>query len=239
MKKLIIYILTLMICDIAYGQMNLESINPQGVPNASLAPFCKVDINAPMLIRMERVSSLEECKIKYDLKGEVDSRFEFEVADSVLKIREKSNSKRMTISEAVIYYTDLKEISISRAKVTFEQNVEREMLDITLLSEGVITANIDCMDIKLSASGRSRVNITGQSKYASINASSGSNIDLTLFDCTAAWVDASHSATVELDVSERLEVKSIVGAVVKYHGNPSIVRSEKSLIGGEIFQVKE
>ncbi len=237
MGKLLIYILALMVGNVAYGQMNLEAVKPGGVPTVELMPFTEIDINAPMLIRLERVSSEEECRIKYDLKGTVDSKFEFDVVDGVLKIRERSSSKRITISEAVIYYSQLDKISVSRAKVTFEQPVECLMFDIALSSEGVFVGDVESQDLKLTVSGRSRASITGESKYLSVTASSGSIVDLTQVSCIAAWVEASHSATVELCVDERLEVKSVMGAVVRYVGDPVIVRSERSLIGGEIFHI--
>ncbi len=238
MKKILLQLFALMVCSAAYGQMNLEAIDPNAVPNAELAPFNKVDIVAPMIIRLERVNSPEECKIKYDLKGETNSKFNFSVKDSTLYIRERMLLKRTTMSEAVIYYYNIDNISVSRSKVTFETPIALSMFDIKLSTEAVFVGEVDCDDLKLSATTRGRANISGKSKYVSVEASTNADVDLQKVEATAAWIDASNGATVEVSVSERLEVTSSIGAVVRYHGEPAIMRMQKSLIGGEILPIE-
>ncbi|MFR9603586.1 MAG: DUF2807 domain-containing protein [Rikenellaceae bacterium] len=238
MKKLLLSIFALALSCVGYAQMNLEAINPDAVASSSLSTFTSIDIIAPMIIRLERVDSPEECKIKYDLKGVTDSKFNFEVKDSVLYIRERVLFKRTSISEAVIYYHDLKSLTVSRAKVSLSGGaIKCSLFDLKLLTESVFVGGVECDDLKVSAQNRSRATLSGSSKYVTVEAISSGVADLQNVSSVAAWVSASNGATVEVAVSERLDVKSSAGAVVKYHGNPSIVRSQKPLIGGEVFQI--
>ncbi len=240
MKKLLLTICSLVLCCVGYAQMNLEAIDPNAVPNSTLTPFTSVDIIASMIIRMERVDSPEECRIKYDLKGEVDSKFNYYVKDSVLYIRERAIFKRTTISEAVIYYHDLKSMTISRSKVSLEGGALKcSLFDLKLLSESVFVGEVMCDDLKVSVQSRSRATLSGSSKYLTVEAMSNGQADLQHVSSVAAWVDASNGATVDVAIEERLDVKSSVGAVVRYYGAPTIVRSQKSLIGGEVFNVQE
>ncbi len=237
MKKILLYILSLTICATVSAQMPPQTTHT-GAGAIGLKPFNKVDINAPMIIRMMQVDPNQECGIEYDLKGAVDTKFEFFVSDSTLHIRERVSLRRTTTSEAVIYYHSLKSLTALRANINIDSTLDAQMIDIKLQSEASLVAKVDCPDLKLVVSGRSVATVTGRSEYLSLIASSSSTVVTRGLDARSAWVDASHGATVEVRSWERVEIKSIVGAVVRYMGDPLIVRTEKSVIGGEILKMR-
>ncbi len=237
MKNITLHILTLVICVSASAQMTPQTTNSV-MGSAELKPFKTVDINAPMVVRMIGVEPDKPCRIEYDLKGATDSKFDFSVNDSTLYIREKVSLRRTTTSEAVIYYHSLESLTALRANINIDSALTSQMVDIKLQSEASLVAKVNCQDLRLMASGRSVVSLSGASTYISLVASSGSTAVVRDVECRAAWVDASHGATVEVRSWERMEIKSIVGAVVRYLGEPTIIRTEKSVIGGEILKIQ-
>ncbi len=239
MKTIFLNILFLLYITAGYAQVTPGVSTIANASTSPLTPFKSLDINAQMKLRLVKVDSPIQTRIDWDLKGVEDSKFEFWVKDSTLYIRERVSLRRTTTSEATIYYNDIRHLVCLRANINIESPLISKLLDIKLHSESTLTANVECEDLKFSISGRSSARLNGASKYLSISASSGSKAIFRNCETEATWVDASHGAIVEVRATNRVEIKSVVGAIVRYFGSPAIVRTESSMIGGEITNIKD
>lgn len=240
MIKTLLNILLILLCQVSYGQMTVNKTTSEGAVTAILPQFNSVDINAPMKLKFVRVDSAKENRIEFDLKGVTDSRFEYSIKDSTLHISERASLRRTTTSEAIIYHsTPIRKVEVVRADIAFDSPLSSKLLDFKLHSEARLKCRVECEDMMLNISGRSTARVTGESRYLSISALSNSTAILRDVTTLSTWVDASYGATVEVHAGERLAVKSVVGAVVRYYGKPSIIRSGDSLIGGEILNMED
>ncbi len=241
MKRFLLSLVAILTCGALYAQMDVETSKPKRIAQAQLPPFTAVEINTNADVTFIYAEDLNKCHIMYDLKGSFDTKFAYSVtADSLLKISERSVPKRKERTEVTIYYNRLDRLDVSKAKVVFNDPLRGKMVDFVASSAGSINCEMDNMDVKVSASGGSHVELSGHSRYVSVSASSNSTVVyLANLVTTAAWINASQGATVMVHPEERLEVKATMGAVVKYSGAPKIFRAEQSLVGGEVFHVEE
>ncbi|MFI3320606.1 MAG: DUF2807 domain-containing protein [Rikenellaceae bacterium] len=241
MKRLLLSLVAILTCGALYAQMDVETSKPKRLAQSQLPMFKSVEINTNADITFIYVDDPNKCHIMYDLKGSFDTKFAYSVtADSLLKISERSVPKRKERSEVTIYHNRLERLDISKAKVVFNDPLRCKMVDFVASSSASLNCEMDNMDVKVSASGGSRVELSGQSRYVSVSATSNSTVVyLANLVTTSAWINATQGATVMVQPEERLVVKSTMGAVVKYGGAPEIFRAEQSLVGGEVFHVEE
>lgn len=202
-----------------------------------LSSFSIINVDAPVKMELIKVGSDEAPYIIYDTKG-ADSKFTFGVdsKNKVLKITERSDPKRESVTEVKVYFNELSDISISKAKVVVEGTIESQMLDLYISNDAHFIADIDVMDVVTFAGGKSRVMLTGKARYHSADVSA-SEYDAGGLVTVSTSAESGHNAVVKVNASERLEVKTATGGKIFYNTRPVILRSEVTLFGGEISQL--
>ena len=128
MKKTALAILFLLLSSVIYAQ----STAPQ---KEFLSQFSAIDVDAPIRLKLIKIAEHEAPYIVFDTKGATMSKFHFEVNDKTrtLKITERHDSQRKTITEVEVYFTKLTDISISKADTTIEGTLTSQLLDIYTL----------------------------------------------------------------------------------------------------------
>lgn len=204
-----------------------------------LSPFSKVIVDGPMNITFKKVKTDEELKIVYDTKNNPSSRFRTGVdKHGVLQIIERVDAKQTILpTEVTVWCQDLNNISITHANAKFEGVIRSKLLDLAVKGGADVTLNIESLDALVECTGKSRLKISGSSRYFKINVSTAKVEGLDL-KTVAADVDASHNAEIGLSVGERLEVVTSTAAKMVYRGRPTILRNKNSLFGGEILAVE-
>ncbi len=202
-----------------------------------LQPFSGVKIDGPMNVVMKRVATVDEQKITYDTKGNVTSKFKFELdKNGLLVVSEKVDPKRESVTDVTLYYHTLKEVKISRAKVEFEEEIESKIFDLSVSSGAVVSMNLTSLDLAVECTGSSRLTLNGKTKYLTMRASTA-KVEAHNFSTVSSTVDVSHSAEVRVVVSERLECTTSTGAKLLYKGHPTILRDHSMIFGGDIINV--
>lgn len=247
MKKIAFALLTLLTYSATAQNMIIERPDSlttvvRGVSHPKtewLSPFTKVVVDGPINVTFKRVDTDEGIKIVYDTKGNVNSRFRAGVdKNGVLQIVERIDSKQVVVpTEVTVWYKSLDNISISRATVNFENCVESKILDVYVKAGAIVTMEIKALDALVQCTGKSRLTISGQSRYFQLNISTAKMEGLGL-QTVAADIDASHEAEVRVAVSERLEAVTSTAAKLFYKGRPTIIRNKNSLFGGEILAIE-
>lgn len=226
MKKVLFSIVALIVAATAFSQESTER-------NEWLPSFERVEIKTDAAVRFVCVPDTEAPKIVYDTKGSYTSKFAFAVADKVLTITEKIDSRRPERTAVTIYYNALKSFAVSDADVTFEGTLAAGMFDLTVGGYAKFTAALDVTDLRLELSGNSTANLSGKVRYLTLEAST-SKLEAANLEVMSAGVNAQSKADVTLNVTERLEAISSTGATVRYKGKPTIVRTTKKMFAGEI-----
>lgn len=202
-----------------------------------LTRFHAIDIDAPIKLTLIKIGEYDVPYIIYDTKEVYTSKFSFEVdKDGVLKVRERNDPKRESITEVEIYYNYIEDISIAKADVMVQNVLDAPLLDIYISNDAHFTAKVNTKDLKISITGKSRVEISGEALYQSADVSTAIYSAANL-STMATTVSASHNADVSIDAYQRLEAKSTTGGMIRYKSFPEIYREDIALFGGEIKQL--
>lgn len=231
----------LLICIFVFAAFELsaqDSVSSTAQPiKQGLSRFTAIDVDAPIKLTLTKIDEYEVPYIVYDTKEVYTSKFSFDVdRDGVLKIRERSDSKRESITEVEVFYNTLNTIIIAEADVTANGIITTPLLDIDISSDAHLTAEIDTLDLKLSLTGQSVVELSGSALYQTADISTGQYSALSL-NTMSTTVAASHNAEVMVDASQRLEANTATGGMIFYKSLPEIYRENISLFGGEVKQL--
>lgn len=235
MKRVVLVLCTLMCSLYAVAQ---EPVAPQSNPiKEFLSSFTSINVDAPVKMELIKIGAGEAPYIIFDTKG-ADSKFAFEVdtKTKLLKISERSDPKRESVTEVKVYFSELTDISISKAKVTVEGVIESELLDLYVSNDAHFIADVSVIDLMTFVGGKSRVMLTGKTRYHSADISA-SEYDAGQLEAMSTMAEAAHNAVVKVNATERLEVKTATGGKIFYTTRPQILRSEVTLFGGEVSQL--
>lgn len=200
-----------------------------------LSSFTAIDVDAPIKLTLIKIGEDEAPYIIYDTKGVYTSKFTIEVErkTSTLKITERNDPKRESVTEVQVYFSTLTDISISKADVRVEGVISTNLLDIDISNDANFVAEIDVLDLMAFISGKSYIQLTGQTRYQTADISTA-EYDATELRSISTIAESSHNAIVKVDATERLEAKTSTGGKLYYYTQPEILRSEITLFGGEI-----
>lgn len=236
MKRYLFLAIALMCSCAAFAQEPV-AVNSEPVKQWT-SSFNSLDVDAHIKLTLISVGDGQAPCIIYDTKGAEASKFTVEVdRDGVLKIRERYDPKRIGITEVTLYYNSLSNITLSRADAYVEGVLMTKMIDISISNGAQFTANIDVKDLKIRISGDSRVELSGSTLYHDADVATAKYNAVEL-ESKSTIVRAEHNADVRVNATERLEAKSSTGGKIFYKSQPELLRTEKSLFGGDILQLK-
>lgn len=232
MKKLLLIAIasTLSICV----QAQSAGTEDKGGERIWTTEFKSVDINAPVKLIFNQIDDDDAPYVTYDNHGSGSAFTAGTDKNGVLKIREKSDGKRTSITEVEVGYHRLEDIRISRADVLFRDTLNRAIADITVSDGAHLRATVDIKDLKICIANKCVVELSGSVRYLTADVSS-SILDASALRCMSCRIGASHKSEVDIDVDERVEAEASYGAEIRYSKSPSIVRSNISVFGGKII----
>lgn len=240
MKRIfIIFALMLCIANLS-AQQSTESAT-QLVSNPIkqwTSSFTSIDVDAPIKLKLVPIAADEAPYIIYDTKGMETTKFSAEVDKGhVLKIRERYDPKRTSMTEVTVYFNSLDDIKISRADTYVEGTIKCKLIDIEISNDATLIAKLDVMDLKITISGNCCVEISGDALYQTAEVASGKYNAASLSTMSTS-IAADHNAEVRVDAEQRLIAKSTTGGKIFYKSMPEILRTEKTLFGVDVAQLK-
>ena len=129
MRRLILtFIAMITVClvqaqNTAETQANTPTQTSVSVPKTDyLAPFEKIAVSGPIVVKFCRVTNPDDIKIVYDTKNNIASRFRAQIdRNGVLHLTDRFDTKQFPVTtDVTVYHTNLKEISINQATATFD-----------------------------------------------------------------------------------------------------------------------
>ena len=239
MKKMILSMIA-MLFAVTVSAQNARPANEQTstLQEEWLPSFGAIEISADFdIVLIQQPDSLAP-KIVYDTKGSYTSKFKAGVKDKVLRISERSDARRPERTSVTLYFNDrVKSIKIYDANAEFGTLLYGDMLDLEVGGHANVRAEVDIKDFEVWLSGHSEMTLSGDVRYFWLSASTGKVNALNL-NCMAAQVDAKSSCVVSVKASDRLQINTSTRAVVNYSGNPDILRSNVSFMGGDINHIQ-
>ncbi len=155
-------------------------------------------------------------------------RFDWSVKDSVLTISFSANSKSNATLITLWYNTPIQSVEIKRADVQMAEALTAPLLDVTLTEGARFSADVECLDLNLSLSGRSVAKIAGQAKYQTIDVERKSALEAAKTVGNSVELSAAGRSEVYVCATERFVCSSSSRSSVFYDGNPAIVRAQHS-----------
>lgn len=245
MKKLL-FCLLIACCGAVCGAsaqvtpLAVPRVTPEGVTipadaeSMTLPEFSGVRLDGAMRVHLVRIPETEQARIVYS-GVEYVNRPQIDVdEDSLLTVKEKYNAKRTDTTRVFIYYHHLGALRVDRATVTFAEPVEAALFDLYVSGGARLTVDLRVKDLLLTLTGRSEAVCSGEVRYLTGQVSTG-ELQATGMTVRSVEIEASNSAQVNLQVQERIVMKSSTGATIFYKGNPAIIRGRKAaLFGGDI-----
>lgn len=246
MKRTIFTLICVMMVSAVSAQTTTTTTAGQATATEQALPMPKTDwltafngvkVDGQMNVVFKRVDKADDVRIIYDTKGNITSKFKFEVdKKGVLVISEKSDPKRTTVTDVTVYYHTLRDVKIAHAIVEFEDRIECNVFDLAVSGGAVVSLSIKTLDTAVECTGVSRLTIEGETKYLSLRVSTA-KVDCSKLSTISTTVDTSHSAEVRVVVSERLEATTSTGAKLLYKGTPVILRNHNVIFGGDIINI--
>lgn len=225
MKKIILSLLTSVICSMSFAQ---HLMNSDGI-----AEFKSVNIQGKITLD---ITAAETASISAEVSDASDtSKFSWYVKDECLYIklnRGIRNTPSATVRLTVPY---LEKIVAVDATVTLNQ-FNTTIFDLETSSDASVVLNLTCSDIAIKASGTSQVKLFGSSKYMTLSASASSMVNATDFNVRSANVSTTMMAEAIVNVGERLVAQANVDSMIRYLGDPTIARVKTS-VKGEVLKV--
>ena len=235
--KYISIILAMMLCVAGLSaQQPTESVsNPIKQWTSS---FTSIDVDAPIKLKLIAIPIDQAPYIIYDTKGNETSKFTAEVEKGrVLKIRERYDPKRVGVTEVEVYFNTLSDIELTRAETIVDGVLKEKILDIIVSNDATLLATLDVLDLKISISGNSCVELNGEALYHTADVATAMYNAAGLATMSTI-VEAHHNSEVRIDAEQRLEAKSTTGGKIYYKSNPEILRIEKTLFGVDVTPLK-
>ncbi len=200
--------------------------------------FTTIDVDAPIKLTLTQLSGDQAPYIIYDTKGNETSKFTAEVErGQVLKIRERYDPKRASVTEVQVFYNTLEQITIARADTQLNGVLRAKMLDVEISNNAKFVAEFDVMDLVISVNGNCGVEITGETLYQRVDVTS-SQYNAAGLKTMSTIVESHHNAEVRVYATQRLEAKSTTGGKIMYKPSPEIIRTEKTLFGVDATPLK-
>lgn len=234
MKRLLLSIFAIA-CSINLWAQEALTTTPTPI-QATLSDFNSINVNAPIKLKLIKIDKRETPYIIYDTKGVFTSKFEYEVEKrdgGILKISERSESKRESITEVEVYFNELTDITISKADVTVDGVLTANILDLFISNDSHFTAEVNTMDVAVHASGKCCIVLSGDARYQTVDISTA-EYNAAKLTTVSTVASASHNAMVKVYATERLEASTSTGGKILYYVEPVILRSSITLFGGEI-----
>lgn len=198
-----------------------------------LPAFTRVEASGAFDVVFERVPDCEAPKIVYDTKGSYTTKFRAEVKNRVLHIRERIDSRRPERTQVRVCYNTLSSFALTDAKASLADTLRQSLLDVALAGGASLEGALEVQDLDMSVSDKASALLGGSARYLTLQVSGG-QVNAAELETMSARVSAQSNAEVRVWVTDRLEARTSTGAVLRYRGEPAIVRTALKFMGGEI-----
>jgi len=173
-------------------------------------------------------------KLNAEMDENILELLSVKVENNKLSISFKKNVGKVTKRDIYLSCPKLVSIDVSSgAEVTSVNQFATVDLEISASSGSEIDLKVLAENLKIDASSGADIELEGKSNKLKASASSGSDIDADELICNTVIADASSGASIDVFARESINAEASSGAKVECEGNPKNVNIEKSS-GGSV-----
>ncbi|MFI3328384.1 MAG: DUF2807 domain-containing protein [Rikenellaceae bacterium] len=224
-----------LLCAALFISAVVAEVSAVPLAEVTLSQFESLVVEADMDINLVEVSEGEPLRMEYDLGDNDPSKFKVDVRRGVLKISQPYNARSVSKIKATLYYNSaLSNIEIDRATAKFVTTFAAPIAQITVDDSAMLEGEVDCADLELTAESNARLLLNGSCDYVLLKAKSAAKVELRKLDTRSLEIEVSHGAAVAVACGERMKVSTSTSGVIKYWGEPTILRRSNKLISGSL-----
>lgn len=183
-----------------------------------------------------------ETKVEFEMIRGNEESLQIKEEGSKLRIRIKNNNsifgRSNAKAEVKVYYKELSEIKSSAgSNVSSQGTVVSNNMDISASSGSTLSLDLSANEIGIKSSSGASMNLEGEASKVVVSTSSGATISASELISKEAYIDASSGATTSIHASEEIVAHVSSGGNVRYSGNPSKKKIDKSISGGSVRSI--
>ena len=196
----------------------------------SLDPFDKIEASKGINVTLEE--DKEEKMLVEIENGEVGDVI-YSVEGKTLKVKMKTSIGKGVVVRCTIYYKTLISVSSSMgASVDNNGTLYGDILKLSATSDANMTLNVDVKRIDATSS-IGKIIVSGVTEFQEVAANTGGKYLANELESKQALLKASTGATIEANVSEKVDSKASSGATIDIIGDPKSVKWEENF-GGKV-----
>lgn len=195
-----------------------------------LESFDKVEATKGINVTLEE--DKEEKMLVEIENGEVSDVI-YSIEGKTLNVKMKTSIGKGIVVRCTIYYKTLISISSSvGASIDNNGTLYGDILKLSASSDANMTLSVDVKRIEATSS-IGKIVLSGVADYQEVAASAGGKYLAKELESKQAFLKATSGATIEVNVSEKVESKASSGATIDIIGDPKSTKWEENF-GGKV-----
>ena len=225
MKKLTLYIITLIFMSCTYSQEGKQETkkaeNPILMPIET--PFNQLDVSSIDNVILEKGTSQ---KIEITKGQEYQSLLKYSVINNKLVVS-KENPKKSRQIYLKITYQNLNELKlVNVANVSCVNAINTTNLTAAIHNVANVTLAVNCDQLNLTCTNTADLTLTGQSKDNEIEVKNSADLDFSQLNVEQMNLIAKNGASGRINVSGKLSILLENYASFSVKGSPTIIKKE-------------
>ncbi len=202
----------------AFGLLIASAGFSQSHETRKLSNFDELSVGSAVEVILKKGT---EEKAEVSVTGTTPDNVITEVSGSELKIHMSSGNYHHVDAIVYVTYKSLESISISSAsKVTADDPVQSDKMEIDVSSAGRGSINLDVKSLEVDISSAGNLDVKGQTVKQEVEISSAGGYNAENLKCDNSEVRVSSAGHASVNVSKYLDAEASSGGSIRYQGNP-------------------
>jgi hypothetical protein len=193
----------------------------QMINGENIADFNAVNLSGQMSVEL---IPADKPAVEMELHDFDSNRLTWGVTGTVLNIRVKPSGSKGGTMLVRIFYRSVQSLAVSAADVRIGEPLRSVMLDVDLSAGARLGAALECVDVKVDATGNSAAQFTGRAEYLTVEAGQRSNVDARELETRSVEVDSRLGSQTYVWGTKRVVSHANTGGAVFYKGDPEVLR---------------
>ncbi len=209
MKRFLLFAFAALAASFGYSQSH-ETRN--------LSHFDEISVGSAVEVILKKG---QEEKAELSVSGTSPENVITEVSGSELKIHMRSGNYHHVDATVYVTYRSLESISISSAsKVTADDPIQSDKMEIDVSSAGRGSINLDVKSLEVDISSAGNLDVKGQTQKQEVEISSAGGYEAQDLNCDNSEVRVSSAGHARINANKYLDAEASSGGSIRYRGNP-------------------
>lgn len=200
------------------------------VESFPLGTFDKVEASSGVNVT---VTEDKEEKLVVEIKNGVPSDVTYEIKGMTLLVKMKNRIGKGVVVNVTVHYKTLVALAASMgATIDNEGILYADHLKLAVSSDASMELKVDAKAIEATSS-IGKITLSGDVEYQEVSCSAGGQYLASDLESKQALAKSSSGATIEINVTEKVESKATFGGTITVTGDPKSTKWEENS-GGKV-----